>query len=113
LRPIGWMLVSTFWSALVIASVVSQSPAWLRAPAVLGFVVLCPGFALVRLLEIPRLAMQFALSVAVSISLGISVASLLLYARVWSPGATLAVLIGLTLIAGCGETTAALHRSRR
>jgi hypothetical protein len=70
-----------------------------RLPVVLWFLLVCPGTALVRLLDLEDLLAEITVGVAVSAALAIIVSGVMLYAGAWSPNATLAVLLGITIFA--------------
>ena len=71
----------------------------LRVLVILAFLLLVPGTAIIRLLRLDELAAEVALATGLSVSLAGMVAGVLLYAGAWSPGATLAILICVTLAA--------------
>ena len=94
------------WTAILVASAVLagalevaglQSP--LRLAVILWFVLVCPGMAFVRLLDLDDAAAEFALAVTVSIALAMAVGGAALYSGLWAPGATLAILIAITIAA--------------
>lgn len=68
-----------------------------RLPVVLWFLLVCPGTALVRLLDLEDLLAELAVGIALSAALAIIVSGAMLYAGAWSPNATLAVLLGITI----------------
>jgi hypothetical protein len=102
------------WSGLLVASAAlagavevagGQSP--LRVAVVLWFVLFCPGMAVVRLLGLHDAAVELALAVAVSVALAVAAGGIALYSGLWSPRATLAILILITI----GGAAAPLVRS--
>jgi len=100
---LAWLLASTGWGgAAALAMGLDAEPAY-RAPIVLGFVLVCPGLALVRLLGVPAAMAQISLGVALSLALDVLIPAALLYAGAWSPPAALAILIGLTVAAAIVE----------
>ncbi len=70
---------------------------WLRAPVGLFFLLLCPGMAIVRLLETRDPVAELTLAIALSIALDVIVAGGLLYAGAWSPNAALGILMAITV----------------
>jgi hypothetical protein len=103
------------WTEILVASAVLagaveaaglQSP--LRVAAILWFVLVCPGMAFVRLLDLEDAAAEIALAVALSIALATAVGGAALYSGLWAPGATLAILIAITIAAA----VAPIARSR-
>jgi hypothetical protein len=100
---LAWLLASTVWGgAAALAMGLDAEPAY-RAPIVLGYVLVCPGLALVRLLGVPAAMAQISLGVALSLALDVLIPAALLYAGAWSPPAALAILIGLTVAAAILE----------
>lgn len=97
---------SWFWPAILVASALAinvlvladiQTP--LRPMLALWFLLVCPGMALVRLLRIRNFALELSLAVALSIALDALAAGSLLYARRWSPEASL-IILGIISCAG-------------
>ncbi|HEU5226846.1 MAG TPA: hypothetical protein VFU49_03460 [Ktedonobacteraceae bacterium] len=64
---------------------------------VMGFLLFCPGMALVRFLRLNDLAIELSLAVALSLSVDSIVAGAFLYAKYWSLLDMMAVLVLLTL----------------
>lgn len=79
---------------LVFGDVVSP----IRPIVALWFLVFCPGIALVRLLRLQEVWTEVALATAVSLSLDVGVASMLVYSGYWSPKLGLAILISVSLL---------------
>ena len=105
------------WPALIVAASLAvggltlagvHSP--LRAAVALPFLLLCPGMALVRLLDVQGWLMEWTLAVAVSIALETIVATIMIYKGVWSPDLGLVVLIAICLAASALQLR---PRSRR
>jgi hypothetical protein len=91
------LLLASAAAASVVAFAGPSSPA--RLPVVLWFLLVCPGMALVRLLRVGDAIAEIAIGVALSAALVTLVAGTMLYAGAWSPNGTLAILVGLTVIA--------------
>jgi hypothetical protein len=88
------IIVSTIGlDALVFGEVVSP----LRPPLAIWFISVCPGLALVRLLRLEDGWSEMAVSLALSITLGVMVATGLVYADWWSAKAGLAILSAVSL----------------
>jgi uncharacterized membrane protein len=81
----------------------------LRPAVMVWFVLVCPGVAIVRLLRLEDAVAELALAVALSIALAMAVGGIALYSGLWAPGATLAILIAITI----GAAAAPLARARR
>jgi hypothetical protein len=106
------------WRALLLASTfavgaevfVGMTPP-LRPLVVLWFLLICPGMAIVSMLDIRDGWARISIGIALSIALATVTSSVLLYAGAWSPRAGLLVLMGITLLSvGLSQ---ALDRSRR
>jgi hypothetical protein len=94
------------WPAIVLAScaaIAVTTWAWTSAPVrpavTTWFLLLCPGMALVRLLPDRGLLLRLVLAVAASLTLETFVATFMLEAKLWAPGATLGILLLITVAA--------------
>ena len=106
-RP-GWreVLVASALLAGAVQLTAGHSP--LRLAVILWFVLVCPGMAVVRLLRVEDVVTELALAVALSLALAMAAGGVALYSGLWSPGATLAILIAFTV----GVAVAPLVRGR-
>ena len=95
----GWAVIVVVSAALAGALEVSAVDSPLRVAVMLWFVLICPGMAIVRRLRLGDAVTELALAVGLSVALAVLVASIGLYSGLWAPGATLAVLIAITLVA--------------
>jgi hypothetical protein len=84
--------------ALVVLAVAADAPFAVRLPLSLLYVFAVPGFATVGLLRLPEPVTEVALSVVMSMVLSIAAAQALVWADIYSLGATLAVLGTLTTL---------------
>ncbi|CAA9570966.1 MAG: hypothetical protein AVDCRST_MAG49-3609 [uncultured Thermomicrobiales bacterium] len=93
------------WPAVIIGSSIVvgiltfadvESP--VRSAVSLWFLIACPGMAVVRLIGVGETAVELTLAVALSLALDTLVAMVMLYAGMWSPEGSLAVLIGVSLV---------------
>ena len=98
--------IHSIWPKLLLISAVAVAAlafggvhSGIRLPVVLWFLLVCPGTALVRLLDLEDLLAELTIGVALSAALAIIVSGVMLYADAWSPNATLAVLLGITIFA--------------
>src|SRR5438067_10253994 len=113
--PLRWWLwplvivVSTL-GVSVVAFADAHSP--LRPLLALWFLGICPGMAFVRLLDIKEGYVQLTLAVALSLTLDTIVATVLLYAHLWSPTHILGLVAGLSLGAVALDV-AVVHRTKR
>lgn len=74
-------------------------PEWGRAVIAVPFLLIGPGFALVRLLRIDDHLTEIVLAIAASLGLAVVVSTVLLALQRWTPEAALAILIATTLVA--------------
>jgi hypothetical protein len=79
------------------AFALASAPAALRAPVVLGFLVLGPGTAFVPLLALGDAVAELAVAVGVSLALDVAVETTMTYAGAWSPVGSLLVLAAIAL----------------
>jgi hypothetical protein len=94
----AWPL-SILSSAIIAALVIFVFPGIaLRPVIIMGFLFVCPGAVLTRFLQIKEPAVEWMLTLALSLALDAIVAGLQLYARIWSPTGTISILIGLCFV---------------
>jgi hypothetical protein len=106
-----WPAVAIAWTlAATVAAATHAHPA-LRAPIVIGFLVICPGLQVSRLLGIRGVATTLTLACLVSIVIDAAVAGGLVYGGSWSSRLALLVVAIVTLVGALAEIT--LHRARR
>jgi hypothetical protein len=101
MRPqrLAWAAACTALGALAIALVLIDASTVIRAPVVLTFLLLCPGLAFVRLLQISDVAAEWSLGVAMSLALTGGVTLIQAYTGNWNPTVGLFALAGITLAA--------------
>jgi hypothetical protein len=87
----------------VLALVLLDGPDAVRAVAVLAYLAVIPGLALVRLIRLPDRVTEFVIAVAVSLALGILVAQAMVQLRRWSPLLGLCVLVTVASLAALLE----------
>ena len=110
LVPIRTPLLLSAFSFTVAVLVFLDAPAIVRAPLTLGFILLCPGFSIVRLAGVAPPLAELALAIALSLALALLVAGTLLFAGVWSPGASFGLLLVIATSANLAEALRALPR---
>jgi hypothetical protein len=112
LRSWLWPLVIILSSIGVSVVVLGDVHSPVRPLLTFWFLCLCPGMALVRLLDLEEGYIQLTLAIALSLVLDTAVATALLNAHRWSPAHTLALLAGLSLV-GVALDVTVVHRGRR
>lgn len=111
-----WWRESAGQLALIAATIaaVAAADGWLPAPArvaaLLGFLGLCPGLAIVRLLRLSDPIAHYTLAVALSWTLATLGSLVSVYGGVWSPHDLLFVLAGIT-VAAVGTEAGLRHAS--
>jgi hypothetical protein len=91
-------LLVTVWALAAVAALVGPAtPA--RPLLVITFLLVWPGMALVRMLDLVDWHTELTLAVAASLVLDTLVAEAMLWGHVWSPDAAFAVLLGITAVA--------------
>jgi len=94
-----WPPVIAF-SAVVVAVLVYADVDFAGRPiAVLWFMLVCPGMALVRLLRLSDATTELAIAVALSLALDTLVAGVLIYAGSANFDVSFAVLLAITMLA--------------
>ena len=96
-----WPLALFLGSAAACVAVAYGGSSTLRALVVLGFLALCPGMAVVRVIGVGDGWAQLSLGLALSLTLDTVVAGLLALMDTWSPTAGLIILAAIS-IAGAG-----------
>jgi hypothetical protein len=98
------MRTAALWPAVAATSALAATGAVgfgvttpLRGVLVIWFVIVCPGMAVVALLRIRDPLFVLVATIAISLALGVVVATSLLYLDLWSPRRALVILGGLTL----------------
>ena len=104
--------VATASALLAGAFEVANVHSSLRVVVMLWFVLVCPGIAVVHRLGVTDGAAELALAVGLSVALTTAVAAIGLYTGLWAPGATLAVLIAITIGAGAAPPSRLRRGSR-
>lgn len=91
---------SIWWPGIIIASAAGAALALfggigppIQPLIALWFLLICPGMAFIRLLEVGEPYIELTLALALSIALDALVAETLVLARLWTPGGALLVLI--------------------
>src|SRR5437867_1640440 len=69
----------------------------IRPLLVMWFLFVCPGMSVIRLLHLREAIVEWTLAIALSFTLDALIAGIQLYAKLWSPSATIAILIVLCL----------------
>jgi len=92
--PLG-VILATLASAVVVFVVPGADA---RPYVVLGFVLICPGMALVRLLSLGDTLLEIAVAIALSIGVALLASLAMIYAGIWSPEALFGGLLGLAAV---------------
>lgn len=92
-----WPAVALASAALACLLVVIGGGSVVRSAAVLWFVLVCPGLAVVRVARLDDRLAEAALAVAASLAIAGVASGALMYARWWSPPRVLAVLVAVTV----------------
>lgn len=83
---------------------------WVMRPWIaFGFVLFCPGLALVRFMRLPNLLTELGLAVAVSLGIIVIGLEFMLYLHHWSPVTALYLLIALCYISAALQIGATLR----
>jgi hypothetical protein len=110
-RAVDWTALQQLaWPAIIVGATLAS--AWVvyfdtaglaRAVITLGFLVICPGMAYVRLLRLSNAIHRVALAVALSLALDLLVSTVVLYVGAWSPLMILGILIELSLVGAIAQ----------
>src|SRR5205814_998921 len=96
----GGGIASTLWPLILIVAAIATAllvyvvPGLpIRPYVVLAFLILCPGMALIRLLRLRDVAVEWTLAIALSVVLSALIPTIQLYAHLWSPDVSLAIIL--------------------
>lgn len=108
---VGWvsrvaLLGPVAWAAATVGAILTDVSVAVRAPIVLGFVLVCPGFVCVRLIRIDDVAARIALATAISLTLAAGLSMMVVHGPLRSTNAALGVLVTITVV---GTTVRALR----
>ncbi len=99
------MCASRLWPVIILLSAIAAGIVNFITPVMVGrplivmwFLFVCPGMALVRFRRDDTSAVQWTLAIALSLTLDALVAGALLYAGKWSIGASLAIIMALSMV---------------
>jgi hypothetical protein len=93
-----WTVVIIVWGGLVFVFDYFQAFSGVASAVIIGFILVCPGMAFVRLLGLNSPWIEWTLAVAVSLGIDVLVAAILHAAGVWSGDLGLIVIWVLSLI---------------
>ena len=74
-----------------------------RPVIVMWFLFVCPGMAVIRFIHLHEMVTEWALALALSLAIDTIVASIFLYASMWSPNAILGVLMVFCCCCAIGQ----------
>lgn len=104
--------LSWLWPAVIILSALAAGLVNFVIPGaegrpiiVMWFLFVCPGMALVRFIQLSEPIVQWTLAIALSFALDAIVAGIQMYAGLWSPPATLGILISFCLLSAVIQIT--------
>jgi len=96
---------SLLWPAIIILSALAAGLVNFVIPGAMGrpiivmwFLFVCPGMAVVRFFQLREPIAEWTLAIALSLAIDAMVAGIQLYAGLWSPAATLGIMIGFCLV---------------
>jgi hypothetical protein len=94
----------------MLEGVIATSSSPLRVIAVVWFLTVCPGLAIVGLLGLYDRWLALAIVPALSFALDVFVGGVLSYTGLWSPAAGILILVGVSIAGAVGQD-AAFRRS--
>jgi uncharacterized membrane protein len=100
--PIWAVAIAATGLLAVLLVLTGVNPA-IRAPVVLAFLMLAPGWAIVRLIDVPDAAMRISLTFALSISIVGLITLVQAYASWWDPEAMVVVAAAITVLTALVE----------
>jgi hypothetical protein len=97
--PVGMICAAILVGLITFVLPIDPLRPWLVVP----FLLVCPGMVLARRLHLAEWWVELLLAIGLSVAVDTLLATVMVYAGVWSPKLLLAVLVCLTLIAGIEE----------
>ena len=108
---------SLWWSLTLILSIIAVglvnfvfTDVVFRPFIVMWFLFICPGMAVTRLLHLKEAITEWTLALALSFSIDAIIASILLYAGMWSPNGILVLLMAFCCCCVIGQALAGAMR---
>ena len=95
----AWRRIVLISTIAVILATALGLPEGVRGPLTVGYLVFCPGMAVVLLLRLNDAIAEVMLALALSLAITGIIPGVFLYLGVWSPASSLAVLVILTWVA--------------
>jgi hypothetical protein len=102
-----WRPLFVVWSIGAALATLDGVPRYVAFPVLLGFMTLAPGLAIVARLRLGPPLLAFPVAVALSFSLDVLVALVLLYAGAYEPRWVIGVLAAITVVAALARPTVA------
>jgi hypothetical protein len=109
-RDRAWPYLITALAAASSITVVLDVTGPFRPAVVLGFALVCPGMALVRLMRLPEPWPELLLAIVMSLCLSALIATASIYLGAWNPRIVLLAIVIITLVAVMAD---ALRRDER
>lgn len=109
-RTIGATLI--VWTGATWALDAWDVDAPLRAPIAIAYLLIAPGWAVIRLLGLEQAWVVAVLAVASSLGIVTVVSTALLLANLWTPGRALVIVGCITVVAAVGRLGAVARQPR-
>lgn len=93
-----WTVFLVGASVAALVSVLIPITLLLQPWFAVGFILVCPGMAFVRLLRLQDKTLEWTLAITLSLALAVGVTTILVFNDRWSTKAGVGVLSGLTLV---------------
>ncbi len=107
-----WPVILTLSTVAVLILASTATASAVRATAALWFLVVCPGMAAVRLLDLHSWPAEWTLAIALSLALDAAVAEVMVYRGAWSPPHGVAALAAWTLVGSALQIARSAARLR-
>jgi len=94
---LAWPLAIFISAFLVDLAILLNFPPILRFPLTFWFMLICPGMAYIRLLQLKDNLAESVLAIALSLAISLILALVMVYTGMWKPEWGLLILIVLSL----------------
>jgi hypothetical protein len=104
MTPRNWATTALVASLAALVAAFALPPGPVRAIVTIGFLLVFPGMAIVRLLGVPGTLTQLVLAVALSVAVETAATLVMVYTHAWSPDVLLVILCAGCCLAALAET---------
>jgi hypothetical protein len=102
-RRILWSVVILLSASALVGALLTDAQGPVRAFLAFGFLLVCPGMALVSYLGIKQWSVELTLAIALSLALNTLLSEVMVLSGLWSPFWGTLIIVGVSSIAAFGQ----------